>query len=63
MEARYEKCKKDRVNYKQLADFFKLPRAKKTRTSKHKLFAVEVLEVEIDWLKVHYVGYGEEYDE
>lgn len=63
MEARYEKRKKNRVDYKQLSDSFKLPRAKKTRASKEKLFAVEVLQVENDRVKVHYVGYGEEYDE
>ena len=38
-------------------------RAKKIHTSKDKLFPVEVLEAENNRVKVHYIGYGEEYDE
>ena len=63
MEARYSKRKRNRIDYKQLADSFKLPRAKKIPTSRDKLFPVKVLEPENDRVKVHYIGYGEEYDE
>lgn len=55
-----EKC-----NYRDLADL-KLPRARKLKSeSVDRLYAVEVVEKDEEGgkVKVHYVGYGPEYDE
>lgn len=49
-------------NYKQLGDI-KLPRASRIQPDKDRLYDVTVLEEDGDKVKIHYNGYGEEFDE
>jgi len=51
-----------RPNYKFLADI-ELPKAKRSCTKKDKLYAVTIVGRQGTKLKVHYVGYGSQYDE
>lgn len=62
----YSLRQKEKKNYRDLADV-KLPPTRKLKSSADadKLYAVEILETDEERgrVKVHYTGYGPEYDE
>ena len=58
----YNLRKNPRKDYKQLADI-QLPRPGHPRVPADKLYKVNVVDSENDRVKIHFVGYREEYDE
>lgn len=60
--ASYELRKKERKNYRALADI-QLPRPEKVPSKADTLYPIEVLERTSDRVKIHWVGYDSKFDE
>ena len=62
MAKRIRKLKWGKANYKDLATF-KIPARGTQRVEKKELYPVEIIERNEDRVRVHYIGYNDDYDE
>ena len=62
MAKRTRKLKWDKANYKDFATF-KIPASGRQRVEKKELYPVEIIERNEDCVRVHYIGYKDDYDE
>ena len=61
MAKQTRKLKWDKANYKDLATF-KIPASGRQRVEKKELYPVEIIERNEDRVRVHYIGYKDDYD-
>lgn len=61
MASGYSLRNKERIDYRVIEKGVEIPRAR--RATSDKLYPITVVETNGDQVKIHYEGYGEEYDE